>query len=47
MLEKLQKIQNNTARLILRLKKGDHITPVLVKLHWLPIPERIQYNILL
>ena len=47
MLEKLQKIQNNTARLILRLKKADHITPALVKLHWLPIPERIQYKILL
>ena len=47
MLEKLQKIQNSTARLILRLTKADHITPSLVKLHWLPIPEHIQYKILL
>ena len=47
MLTKLHLIQNNTARLILRQKKNDHITPALVKLHWLPIPERIEYKILL
>ena len=46
-LKKLQLVQNCTARLILKLKKHDHITPALVKLHWLQIPERIEYKILL
>ena len=47
LLNKLKLFQNNTARLILRLTKNDHITPALVKLHWLPIPQRIVYKILL
>ena len=47
LLEKLKLIQHNTARLILKLKKHDHITPALIELHWLPIPDRIRYKILL
>lgn len=46
-LHKLQLVQNSVARLIKRLKRSDHITPALLELHWLPIPERIQYKILL
>jgi hypothetical protein len=46
-LHKLQLIQNNSARLIAKKKKSDHITPTLISLHWLPISFRIQYKVLL
>lgn len=44
---KLQRVQNTAARLITRKKKHEHITPVLMSLHWLPIQYRCQYKILL
>ena len=44
---KLQRVQNNAARVITLTKKHDHITPVLKNLHWLPIRKRIQFKILL
>ena len=40
-------VQNNAARLITKTDKKDHITGVLVDLHWLPIEARIDYKILL
>ena len=43
----LQFIQNTAARLITRTRKYDRITPVILKLHWLKIPQRIQFKILL
>ena len=43
---KLQKVQNYGARLILGLRKFDHITPGLKKLHWLPVYQRIKFKIL-
>ena len=46
LIEKLQKVQNNAARLVLRARKADHITPLLHSLHWLPISSRIQYKIM-
>ena len=46
-LNKLQYIQNSAARLLTHTRIREHITPVLIKLHWLPIPQRIQYKILL
>ena len=46
-LNKLQRVQNAAARLITGTKMRDHITPVLIKLHWLPIKQRIAYKILL
>ena len=42
----LQHVQNNAARLILKKKKSDHITPLLKSLHWLPVHLRIHYKIL-
>ena len=36
LLNKLQKVQNNAARLVLRVSKTDHISPHLACLHWLP-----------
>ena len=43
----LQHTQNTAARLITRTRKHDHITPVIHTLHWLLIPQRIQFKILL
>ena len=45
LLDKLQRLQNNAARLIFRSKKFDHVTPLLRPLHWLPISERIDYKL--
>ncbi|KAK7094350.1 hypothetical protein V1264_005925 [Littorina saxatilis] len=44
-ISRLQRIQNSSARLVLRKKKRDHITPLLNQLHWLPVPARITYKI--
>ena len=46
-IKKLQGIQNMAARLITNTYKYDHITPILIKLHWLPIQKLIIYKILL
>ena len=46
-LNRLQRIQNSAARLLLRLKKYDHISEQLKVLHWLPIRARIEFKILL
>ncbi len=43
----LQLVQNSAARLLTGTKKRDHITPLLISLHWLPIRYRIQYKVLL
>lgn len=44
---KLQRVQNAAARLITRTQRRDHITPVLMELHWLPVEQRLAYKILL
>ena len=44
-LTRLQRVQNNAARLVLKKGKRDHITPLLKELHWLPIPYRIQFKL--
>ena len=46
-LKKLQSVKTAAARLITYSRKYDHITPVLLDLHWLPINERIKFKILL
>ena len=45
LLNRLQKLQNNAARLILKAPETDHITPHLRTLHWLPIDARIKYKL--
>ena len=37
LLRKLQSVQNAAARLLTRTGRREHITPVLKKLHWLPV----------
>ena len=44
-LKRLQLIQNNAARLILKKRKRDHLTPMFRHLHWLPVQTRIKYKI--
>ena len=44
-LEKLQKVQNSAARLVLNAHKRDHVSPLLRTLHWLPIQPRIEYKL--
>ncbi len=44
---KLQRIQNAAARLVMQLPKFDHITGVMIELHWLPVADRIRYKVLL
>ena len=46
-IKKLQRIQNAAARVILRRRKYDHVTPALEKIHWLPVLYRILYKILI
>ena len=45
--QRLQKIQNWAARLIDGAMKYSHATPLLKKLHWLPIAVRVKFKILL
>ncbi len=47
LLVKLEKVQNSAARLISGTDVNEHITPILMELHWLPIPQRIKFKILL
>ena len=41
----VQKVQNFAARLILTAPRHHHSTPLLKKLHWLPISECIKYKV--
>jgi len=40
-------VQNCAARLVTRTRSSEHIAPVLRRLHWLPVRQRITYKILL
>ena len=40
-IERLQRIQNQAARMLKRIQRRNHITPVLRELHWLRIHDRI------
>ena len=44
---KLQLVQNMAARVVSRTRVNEHITPVLMGLHWLPVQQRIQHKVLL
>jgi hypothetical protein len=43
----LQLVQNSLARAVYSSRKFDHTSPLLHKLHWLPISQRISYKIAL
>ena len=44
-LNQLQKIQNNAARQVPCKRKSDHVTPLLEKVHWLPVDACICYKV--
>ena len=44
---KLQSILNTAARLVTKTRKYEHISPVMINLHWLPIQYRIKFKLLL
>ena len=46
-IKKLQRVQNCAAKVCFKQKKSDHVTPLLIKLHWLPVKERIDFKIAL
>ena len=41
-LDRLQRVQNNAARLVLGKRGRDHAKPLLRSLHWLPVRARIE-----
>ena len=45
-IKRLQRLLNAAARIITNLRKYDHITDAMKKLHWLPIESRNQYKVL-
>ncbi|KAG1968281.1 hypothetical protein F2P79_003235 [Pimephales promelas] len=42
--QRLQYIQNSAARILMRVRKHEHITLILNSLHWNPISTRIEYK---
>ena len=44
---KYKRIQNTLARVVTNTSKFEHIKPILKKLHWLPIKQRIDYKLCL
>ena len=46
MISKLQRVQNTAARIATRTAWHNHNTPVLKKLHWLPVKYRAQFKLL-
>ena len=45
--DRLQRLQNQCARILTKSPLREHITPVLKSLHWLKIQDRITYTILM
>jgi hypothetical protein len=45
LLRRLQSVQNAAARLIYKLRRSDHITDVLVNLHWLRVAKRVEFKV--
>jgi len=46
-IRKLQRVQNNAARIVLQAPRRSHATPLLNTLHWLPVQQRIDYKVAL
>jgi len=46
-IHKLQRVQNNAARIVHEAPRRSHAHPPLKKLHWLPVVQRISYKLAL
>jgi len=44
LVQRLQAVQNAAARLVSGTRRSEHITPVLRQLHWLPVRQRIEFQ---
>ena len=42
---RLQRVQNSAARLVLKKRRRDHVTPLLKEVDWLPVKFSCQYKI--
>ena len=40
-IQRLQHIMNSAAKVVTCKRKFDHVTPLLIELHWLPVRQRI------
>ena len=47
LIQRLQYVMNAAAKVITCKQKLDHVTPLLIELHWLPVRQRIIFKILL
>ena len=45
MLDRIRKVENSSASIIFKCRKQNHISPLLMSLHWLPINARIEYKL--
>ncbi len=43
----LQLVQNSAARILTKMRKFNHITPILASLYWLPVQARADFKVLL
>jgi len=44
-LNRLQSVMNAAARLVFSARKSEHITPLLHDLHWLRVPQQIEFKL--
>ena len=44
-IDSLQSVMNAAARLVFSALKYEHVTPLLRDLHWLRVPERIEFKL--
>ena len=47
LLRRLQSVLNAAARLIFRIRRSEYISPALISLHWLRVPECISFKLAL
>jgi len=45
-IQKLQRVQNAAARVVARCDRRASVTPILRRLHWLPVQRRIEFKVL-
>ena len=46
-IQRLQYVLNSAARLVTLSRKLDHLSPVLMEVHWLAVEQRVEFKILL
>ena len=44
-IQKLKRVENNAARIVLQAPRRSHAKPLMHQLHWLPVQHRIDYKV--